>query len=74
VLSSNLDKHASIDKSTARLTADTKTIADTGTSWFNFLGNLLSGGTGIFARIGVGMLALIFIGVGLWMAVEAKEE
>jgi hypothetical protein len=57
-----------LDKSTAGLATDTTAATTAGTSWFNFLGNLFSGGTGIFARVGVGMLALIFIGFGLWMA------
>jgi Cell Wall Hydrolase len=62
-----------LDKSTAGLTADTATAAAAGTSWFNMLGTLLTGGTGIFARVGVGMLALILVIVGLWMAGRSKE-
>jgi hypothetical protein len=63
----------SVDAATKGLTADTATATAAGTSWFNFLGNLLSGGTGIFARVGVGMLALVLVIAGLWMAGKAQD-
>jgi hypothetical protein len=63
-----------IDNSTKGLTTDTTTATAAGTSWFNFLGNLFSGGTGIFARVGVGVLALVFVGVGLWMVERGTEK
>jgi Cell Wall Hydrolase len=64
---------AAVDKSTSGMTADTSALTTAGTSWFNFLGTLLSGGTGIFARVGVGMLALVLLIVGLWMAGRARD-
>ena len=62
-----------VDNLTKGTTADTASVTAAGTSWFNFLGNLLSGGTGIFARVGVGMLALILVIAGLWMAGKAND-
>jgi hypothetical protein len=63
----------SIDAATKGMTADTTAITTAGTSWFNMLGSLLSGGTGIFARVGVGMAALVLLGAGLWMVGQAKD-
>jgi hypothetical protein len=58
---------------TAGLTKDTAAVTAAGDTWMNMLGNLLSGGTGIFARVGVGLLALALVGIALFMMSNSRE-
>jgi hypothetical protein len=62
-----------IDKATKGLQDNTTTLTTAGTGYFNFLGNLFSGGTGIFARIGIGLLALMLVVAALLMMKNSKE-
>lgn len=58
----------------AEASKDTGIIEKLGINLGNFIGNLLSGPAGLFARIGVGLVAIVLLSFGLWMSAGEHER